>query len=645
MGLKFGMRFETRVCECGGTRLVGQPCAECGRSAAKHEVDPEVQRRRRTADQLIGVLDTAVNDGVPSRIEDFTEVAASTISGLLVAIKNLANSDAELGTAQNVCSDVRRVSEWSNWKAPRPYRAIWGELSDAGPELLKSARLWLEVLGSSTMLEGQRRSEEAQQCLDRVIDAAVRADEQLAELNLVLGGDPEGVLRLATAIVLRRYAREDRGDVSLAGVDAFGRERLQRVVGADAQIEDGLGIALLWMAAVGEVFLDQDRLDSVARSAYESLVRSGGLRALVAHDDWQSGQLKAMQSVRRITSVLGNMAGSAGDPESAARSSLLAVQDLVHEPMRHLLATVLGAQKRQTYSTFAVRDGADMLKQYGQVVDSEAVGLAERLRNASAHSDYLVEGNSVVLSPHKAPQRLTWAELDDGVLETLETVIALSMGVVCAMSIEGLASGGSGTFEDAGVSIADALAAMLMMGGWTDVEVTLSDRTCDVEALGDVSSALSLAAAIGVGLPSGIEVLNIELADGGVSRKLVVPTERMRERKAASIVDSELATAEYMSHVELDGEPYMTQVAFRRYLASRVETVVSEEYQVFVRDVRRYREAALRVGDVHLAGLIKSVLEARRCQEIGIAISAQVSQDLDALVKICRTHVANNFVV
>src|SRR5665647_1052210 len=41
------LKFATITCDrCSGTRLMGQPCPECGRRAEPHEVQPDLDRRR-----------------------------------------------------------------------------------------------------------------------------------------------------------------------------------------------------------------------------------------------------------------------------------------------------------------------------------------------------------------------------------------------------------------------------------------------------------------------------------------------------------------------------------------------------------------------------------------------------------------------
>lgn len=638
--LKFGLRFSTRVCEgCGGKRLAANPCPDCKRAAAVHEVDPEVQRRCRVAVDLKGVLRAEPTAGMPANMDEFMELAQDTISSFLTALKPVATSDGGLERARSAVRDVARLAAWSTWEAPRPYRSVWRDLSAVGPEMSKSADLWIEVHGSATMLEAQQRAEEAQAHLDAVAVHASRSRNELDELSLVVDSDATQMLRLASEIALRRYSRETGEDVSLIAVDTFGRERLARVVGDARHVEPGVGLALLWMTVIGEVLLDDRRLYQVARTAYGMLTKSNGLAAVVRQADWQAKQREAMIAVRRIMSMLENMSGSADEPETAARAALPAVQDLVHRPMRHVLATLLAANRRQTYGAFASRDGADMLKQYGQLVDTMAIGSAEALRNASAHSDYIVDPQGVTLDPHGCTLRLTWAELDDGVLESLETVIALCLAVICAMTIEGLADEGPASLEDAGVTLSDTLVATLMMGGWTDVTVSIGGDRCTVKAAGAIASVLPLVAAIGVGLPESVELIHVDLADGDRHRTLIVPTAGLRVRRATAHEDDELSMAEYMMSIRLDGETFMTPVAFRHLIAMRVGSALGLEYSAFVREARRHRAAAQRVEDEHLVRLVGSVLEIRRCQELDAAPSDQAKRDLDEFAQLERIRV------
>ena len=446
------------------------------------EVDINVQFRqnairpaRRAREGEATHLDLDANELLSSgRLEDLPD-------RILAAGDSIGRRE-ETGPAQlaEIAGEIASLEHWAQGvKRLRP----WVFLSDAVivvvHELIKVFDIVLRALLSEEIRTAQRCEGELQAALDRAAGAIGEADGRLELMSRVIDADDPTGAWMAVAIDGDPTTALERGEALFLGRTGL-------------RCGETVALTALMMAPMMATIGDEDRwwnlvnehirfLDS-HRAALAPVLQDPSFasrRSDVVHDLWLSARRAS-----RLPS-----------PETL-RQDASDLLDLGHLVVEQLLKFNLGLGCALTTSrSFAATQGRDVSDLAG-VADSQGWPIAQNLgdssiRNAFAHRDYTIDGDSVLLSPARSnpttsPRSLTIPELSDSVLEIIEVSAAMELATVWLTE----QVDPDNVFVPQGTIFAESL---LIGFGWGDVNI-IADANDHVIISACVDTPLPLAA-------------------------------------------------------------------------------------------------------------------------------------------------------
>lgn len=230
------LKYTTTECRrCAGTRILREPCPECGLSPEPHEVQPDLERRRRAVEQFRAER-RAAHTAVLTADEALAQVTHS-VDRVLRQLSRVASGSGQATDLVRVFGDLDDHVAALEVLRPRPYRNVGRARARASASVRDGLDVFVDAMAAPTPLAAQELQRRGQRLLDAgsaILDRSQRERRAWAEAVDVPTAHIAGALGLSA----RRAAGGDGLD--LTSLDA----RLQRVY--DAQAPDP---ARVWAAA------------------------------------------------------------------------------------------------------------------------------------------------------------------------------------------------------------------------------------------------------------------------------------------------------------------------------------------------------------------------------------------------------------
>lgn len=581
------LSFRQTTCRgCGATRVVTQACPDCGAAPSAGEADPALQRRQRAA-ALAGIAlqefeavpdDEA--DADPPTLEEVCGLLAGWPTRFLRALRDAADPTADPAALCALVQELRRLRARVDRPVRRPWRATCRAATRTIGILEDAAADYIRAFAACTPLDAQHAAAAAQAALDSATGPIVEMRRKLERVESIEGISPGELLPSLAAAAAADEVASGGGLADLLALDAAGG-RIYTSVTGDPRAPAGVGVGLRLATVAAETTLDIDRLMNVASKTYTALAAGAdAFRALTATPVWRQAQQEALDELFELSVTSAAMTAVAITDRMTVDSLLQAVHRLVEGPAQHLLATLLAVARRRNYAKLLHNDAAAVLTQveqagYGSLIE----GLRQDLRHAAAHRDFRVDADTVVLGPTRAEVTLLSSrEFIDVVLAAQESLIALLVGTLCALSALGIeaAESDTGGLPPWAVANGVGVRTILAMAGWTDVEAELVESELHIEGVGDLGeSPGALVAALLPGVDPGARRLTLVANVGGATRTLVADLEPLRLYK--TMPEDDEREAQFLLAVRsctVDGLPLISDDEVGRWFLAKTQLAI-----------------------------------------------------------------------
>jgi hypothetical protein len=650
--LGFRISFARRECRrCGGERIAGQACPECGARPDEREIDPALQRRMRVAKPVLAAF-REPDEHLPSEmtLESVLSASADIVPRFLTALGALhsrGEDASELLSAVSALQDLRSQVERDR---TRPWRRMGRAVRGLLGEISESLKLFATAFQADDPLTAQRVSAAAQAALD---SAAVRAEQINSDCEVMerlFEATPEDFLPLAAELAVGDLPELEDASSTLLALDAYGARYVRRIIGVESEPGPGLGLGVMMSVVVAEVLLDGDRVYQVANQAYQAYLHESLLRKLGSDPDWvvkqHDAQISLQDGIRNLHALL---LASLND-RTAVRAVLFYVQDLIEGSAKHLLATFLAIRKGRNYQQCMRADSNALLQQCRQATRVELFrDLSEQLRNASAHLTYLIDGDEIILNPDTYEVRWSSATFMDKALATAESVLALNLALACALNHFDLDSAASPDLAALGLEPLGLVLAVLTVNGWEGPTFEIQDAVGKARGVASMRSPMTLAGTMLRSLPEEVRTLELSVVSDGSARTFVVDLTPLRRREATPPTSDEgelerdLAFVEACATATLNGQPFLASDAVRHYIAVRAGERINGDLGPAVRRLKQLRALALRLDDQECADVLLQVTRGVRLIAQGLAPEAEVKRGIDTLADWERRSFAQPF--
>lgn len=615
---------------CGAQRQTRLPCPECGLRPPPTEVDVNLQDRRaavkpaqlaRKAETLPVSLN-AQELLTSGRLEELAE-------RIYASADKIGRRDAA-GTARfaELAGEIASLERWTHdVERLRPWIFLTDAVKTVVAELIKVFDTMLRAITSEEIRAAQSCEAEAQAALDRAAEAMSDANDRLELLLSVFGGDDPIGAWIAVGIA---------GDPST--VRQRGQDQFLHRTGLPCGISAGL--TSLIMAPLAATIGDEDRWwDLVSRhirflddkrSAIGRVLQDpsyAARRSEVVQDLWQH----ARRAVRMQTA-------------ETTRQEAADLLDLGHLVIEQQLKFNLGfGCALTTRRSFAATQGSDVTALASIAREQDwpiASHLGDsRIRNAFAHRDFRIDGDLIVLSPHRSGsassrQSLKMPELLNAVLEIIEISAAMELATLWIIE----QTDPDSVFVAQGIEFVEAILTCL---GCSDIRVTNEvDNRVRISASVDppVPLATIAAAAHPVAETAKVVFLHLQSKDKSRECTVMLPTDTFAIwQSTKSEIERESAFMHLCEATTVDGVPILSRAHIRHMVSFRAcQLFLDKERELadicadlvvwrslaatlalddLARDIgraikcRRYRAAGLQVTEADVPALLEHVVE------------------------------------
>ena len=628
--------------ECGGCgiqRPRALPCSDCGAEPENHEVDPDRQRRQRIATNALASLDINAPDsthlssddvrhelsGLLRRISGVTHTVLDDLQQALVddaVAERLHMTTTELG---EIASAVRHLP------LSRPWTWVVRTVDTVVGELVAAVRGFLEALAADTPVEAQHAARRGEQHLDKL---SLCADD-LDDAHTVLDAEESSVLDVMAQFVT--LASQATGSTDPLVWEAHGWSVVETLIGEPLPHHSGIGIQLLGLVLPTRMVFDEASFNEAVKTSYAAfrstpdrlaaLLEDPHIRADLAdaHDHMVSGALIA-------TTLL-----AASLPDHANLTALLDLSRTLTESLgKRLVAALRAVQTTKPYSTHRTKDISATLPaartaRFGTAVD----GIDLALRHASAHQEFRLDNDTVVLSPSTPhPIRLTYAELLDHHIAGMEAMHANYIGLIAAAAHSHADLSDPRGLELLGLDLRQLIEAGLRIWGWTVHAVVLDDFTLSIEAtLPHDAKVVTAIGVIAPYLPDGVHTVELTLIRHNERRHHLEGQLAPWHTHNNPGSDKTLALVDLLGSLRLDDRPAMPQAVHRRLIATWTSSAMRQDLPVAIPRLRRLRQSAQLVGDDELDAVIRGVIGAVRHRLDRAMLGPTSAADLPRLVR------------
>jgi hypothetical protein len=500
--------FALRTCDqCGGERQVAFSCRACGAQPAEDEADDEFDRRQRIADRVRSRA-SDLEPSVAQSIHSLLARAGGIVRPYMSALADLSSGGEDSTALLNAAIAVDQLGADLSLPQPRPWSAPGRALAAAVANLAEALDLFLDAFGARDVADARDLGRRAQEKLDAAGLHAHQLGDRIHELGRLIESDAAEFVDLATYMIFG----EDRSEVLRSGdvleADRLGESRAQRIVGADESIAPGVGFALLWNAATAEVIFDEERYYWIAQSAYRVFRDCTVLPSLTTDPLWQTNEAQAQADVASSARALEALLTAARHDRDHVRAVLLYVQDLFEGPGKHLVATLAACTSSRDYRRQVNDDAGGLVTRVSQGRHGDLLaGLASGMRHASAHLDFALDGDVIVLKPGEHETRLDATWFWDGALASAEAVSAIAVGLMAAIAQRQLTQ----PFNLDAVTSEMRVRIIMASSGFQEISLSTDGSSAAIEASGELAKPMALVGPLLAVLPEVTDTLAIRV--------------------------------------------------------------------------------------------------------------------------------------
>lgn len=618
--------------------MVGISCPTCGEAPDEREVDPDRQARQKAAasalqelEQGPPVVPVAPGPEPFGFFDRLSELPKSFLASLFEVAREPRRADQLIAAVKEL---LQAQGEAAAAPRLRPWIAAWRAIDGVLDRLGSVARHYLLALAADAPLEAQREARLAQAELDAAADPAVFLGKQMERWAEI-----EQAETFEQALVVSaEHAFSQTGAADLLAFDRAGDEVFKRVTGRTG-CPTGLGFGLNLIAQQAEGPFDDARFWQVATDAYALVAADRHwLADLVADEGWVEDFKRAMVTAWDTAVLNEGMTSAVRHERQAVRALLDLSEGSVEGPGKVFAATLLAAAKGRSYGAYRRQSAGALIEaaRQQQGVAHMFLGLDPAIRRASAHQEFRLDGDDVVLMNRGTDaERLSREELVDRTLAAVESVNAIGLGMVCAAVVGGFDP--DRLLEVARAILPpEAAAALLLAGaGWRAPEVSIENGVVFVSGQAEVGPrSLHQAAALLPLLPEECRELRLSARGSKGSRELRGPLDPLRRfSEAADELEKQVHLVEAHRTWQLDGDSLCTDDHVRKVVSvTAMQRLSQGQLRGGARLLRVSLEAARRVGLGDLEEAIRAVLAAIRANAAGVAAPGELEAALQPLV-------------
>jgi hypothetical protein len=425
---------------CGEKRVVGISCPTCGEAPDEREVDPDRQARQKAAASALEELDherqvvpVAPGPEPLGFFDRLRELAESFLASLMEAAGDPRHADRLIAAVKAL---LEAQGEAAAAPRLRPWIAVWRAIDEILERLRSVARRYLVALTADAPLEAQREARLAQAELDAAADPAAFLGNQMERWSEI----EQAATFEQGLVVSAEHAFSQTGAGDLLAFDRAGDEIFKRITGRTG-CPTGLGFGLNLIAQQAQGPFDDARFWQVATDTYALVAADQHwLADLVADESWVEDFNRAMVTAWDTAVLNEGMTAAVRHERQAVRALLDLPEGLVEGPGKVFAATLLAAAKGRNYGLYRRQSAGGLIEAalYQQGVADMFLGLDPAIRRASAHQEFRLDGDDVVLMNRGLDaERLSREELIDRALAAVESVNGIGLGMVCAAVVGG----------------------------------------------------------------------------------------------------------------------------------------------------------------------------------------------------------------
>jgi hypothetical protein len=437
---RFELSFAQIECaRCGGHRIRGVACPDCGMAPAAWEIDVKLQRRRAVVAELLAAATSGTHEPDESNsfesALDLPSAIAPWLPDFLEALKDAEQSDFRrsdsLRAAVAQFDNLRAAANRSVTRRPfgRPYDASQKIISGLG-SLIEE---YLGAFAARTPLEAQERGEAGQRILDELADCA---HELNAWLERRVAVDETDSVAESLAALLADASKRSETE-TLIDLAAHHQVRLAAVIGGP--VDTGVAISYALQLTVADLFLEPVQYEAKLRDAI-GLLGSAGDRLDVLfedrdfHADLRRLELDVFDSALQCQHAVATATLS----RQAAKAVVAFNKSLVEAAGRIVAAPLLLAvgAKSKTYAKLRHDNATELIRLVCDRPDiaSLVAGLDPHLRTAEAHSAITYGEDSLTTDLANERRTYEYDALADATFEAVESCFAVMLGVRHAMA-------------------------------------------------------------------------------------------------------------------------------------------------------------------------------------------------------------------
>lgn len=632
---------------CGDRRIVTRACPACGEAPRPGEFDVKAQRRRRAADAIRALAQEAgEGDGLCPRpagdeltplLKRLGLVPGRTFE-LLGSVDRGGEAEAQavdglLTLYGELLADQRLAHR--TWL--RPWRRH-GRLAAAVADSFRQAvDEFVAAFSAADLHIALAHASAGQQQLDEAAETADLLLGQVEFLEQCLDSSDElDLVALCLTRELDRVGPALVGTSALVAMEEAGRGRLPFLTDEDS---DGLGLQAQVVLLTSDLMLDSEQLVAVACAAH-AVLDHARLEELTADAFWRERHQGAASTLLDACRDLADLASTTEhSARRGTRAQLAFIQDLVEGPIRHHLSTLLACRPspRRAAGVYKASRGnsgrapVDAARKALEGILTEGILVAGR--HASAHVDYVIDGDRVILQASRSDlsETVTQDELTDAVLSALESSLGLSL------ALSAMSEAMSETAEDD-----DLLSeldphlfptVLLSASGWRDLRFSRAGDTLTVTGSARASLPITSIAMILAKLDEEVRWLVLIVEDAGLTRQFRADADAFRRHRDRDRDDEDEDMLSFMSalaHVTVNGVPLVARPTMRHFIAVLAGQRVNAPLASAAPWLGRLRRWADEHGDAELSEVLGSVQKVATAlaMELPVGVGERAALDL-----------------
>ncbi|APH44089.1 hypothetical protein BMW26_03260 [Microbacterium sp. 1.5R] len=293
------LNFQTLPCPCGGSRILGSSCPECGRKPLSGEVNRYVVHRRSGLARVLALLgpDTNPTETNPHESPQLAAPPAARIVNELLEtlLAAIADFSAAPTSEHTVDALARAVTKLRTARQDalvaarlRPTTGTWTAVGESIDRIERVWDLYRDVLTADTVLDAQKSGKDAQDGLDTVRTPLQQIDEW-ENFAAILGDESRPIPERMFASLRTRFPNVTISELPSHGVAMTGRD-LAISIGTNS------GMSYLLLQPIAHTMLNPDVFRSKILQASSGLTNATRLREVALMD----GAVQALADTHRL---------------------------------------------------------------------------------------------------------------------------------------------------------------------------------------------------------------------------------------------------------------------------------------------------------------------------------------------------------